>query len=77
MRTVTTAIRGSDSVILNPGGFIYVWGQLRYDDGFGERRFTNYCHRYNRETLRQLKGSTQHGIPAIYARFHESCNDAD
>lgn len=27
--------------------YIYVWGGVWYDDGFGEQRVTKFCHRYN------------------------------
>ena len=27
--------------------WLYVWGEVRYDDGFGNTRFTKFCHRYN------------------------------
>lgn len=71
----TKAIQGSSKVTLASEGFIYVWGQVRYDDGFGQRRFTSYCHRYNRATFRRLDGA--HGIRGTDARFHEYGNEAD
>jgi hypothetical protein len=73
----TTATRASGSITLGPRPevFIYVWGQVRYDDGFGQRRFTSYCHRYNRAVLRKLDGG--HGILERDARFHEYGNDAN
>src|SRR3546814_6825651 len=30
----------------NSESFIFVWGIVYYDDGFGGRRFTRFCHRY-------------------------------
>jgi hypothetical protein len=61
---------------VGPEGFIYVWGQVCYDDGFGRRRFTKYCHRYNRRVLRRLDDGG-YGIPERDARFHEYGNDAN
>jgi hypothetical protein len=27
--------------------WVYVWGAIHYDDGFGNERHTNFCHRYD------------------------------
>jgi hypothetical protein len=27
--------------------WLYVWGAIHYDDGFGNERHTNFCHRYD------------------------------
>jgi hypothetical protein len=43
--------------------------------GFGQRRFTSFCHRYNQQVLRKVDGG--HGIPKINGRFHEYGNDAN
>jgi len=44
----TTFKRGSKGLEYVPSNeFIYVWGRVTYLDGFGKRRFTNFCHRYN------------------------------
>ncbi|MBK6414183.1 hypothetical protein [Sphingopyxis sp.] len=40
--TGTTAIKNID----DPAVHIFVWGIIRYDDGFGRPRFTRFCHRY-------------------------------
>jgi hypothetical protein len=34
--------------------FFYVWGEIRYLDGFGNLRFTKFCHRYDCRALRQI-----------------------
>jgi hypothetical protein len=37
------------------GFFVYVWGRVEYEDGFGKPRWLAFCHRYNcakPETLR-------------------------
>jgi hypothetical protein len=71
----TTTILGTDELTLESDkGFIYVWGQVRFDDGFGQQRFTNFCHRYNRRVLRKLERG--YGIPEEDGRFHEFGNDA-
>jgi hypothetical protein len=51
--------------------YCYVWGQVRYDDGFGIERTTNFCHRYNCEA-RTLENT----IPRKHARYHDYGNDA-
>lgn len=58
-----------------PPQYAYVWGEIRYDDGFGVGRFTKFCHRYNRVNFR--KGDRGHGVPAEDGRYHEFGNDAD
>ncbi len=40
--TGTTAIKNID----DPKVYVYVWGIVNYDDGFGRNRFTRFCHRY-------------------------------
>jgi hypothetical protein len=51
--------------------WLYVWGQVRYKDGFGMPRFTSFCHRYN------LLGIDKNTIPAENGRFHEYGNYTD
>ena len=45
----TGALSPSDLAQYQTGkGFIYVWGRIEYDDGFGGKpRWLIYCHRYN------------------------------
>jgi hypothetical protein len=68
--------QGTYSFDMPEDGFIYVWGRILYDDGFGNERFTNFCHRYNRRTYRELE-SGRYGIPIEYAREHEYGNDGN
>jgi hypothetical protein len=52
--------------------FLYVWGVVRYKDGFGKPRFTKFCHRYNMNAEANLS------IRRDDARHHEyGSNDAD
>jgi hypothetical protein len=51
--------------------WLYVWGQVRYKDGFGEDRFTSFCHRYN------LLGTKEHTVPEQNGRYHEYGNHTD
>src|SRR3546814_2864423 len=39
----------------NSESFIFVWGIVYYDDGFGGRRFTRFCHRYPGACVRQRR----------------------
>lgn len=51
-------------------GWLYVWGRVRYKDGFDRERFTDFCFRYS------LAG---HGwtIHARHGRQHEHGNGTD
>ena len=51
--------------------FLYVWGSVRYDNGFRRKRTTRFCHRYN------WKSRVGYEITKEQARFHEHFNDAD
>jgi hypothetical protein len=56
-----------------PGeNWLYIWGEVRYDDGFGVNRFTKFCHRYH---LRASASGDR--IKAKHARYHIYGNDAD
>jgi len=61
--------------------FLYVWGRVAYTDGFGERRLTEFCHRYNCLNARREEGrfysSGGHAIPRQTARHHRYGNSAD
>ena len=52
--------------------FLYVWGIVRYHDGFKPERFTRFCHRYN------FKGCElgSYTIKADDGRYHQYGNDA-
>jgi hypothetical protein len=65
-------------VIKRGDSFVYVWGTIRYDDGFGGRRFTNFCHRYNfRGYLADPRTMDEAALSAESGRYHEWGNDAD
>ena len=65
------------------GKYVFVWGIAHYDDGYGCRRFTRFCHRYaaashNREVIhRRLVPKTVTIIDADKARYHTEGNDAN
>jgi hypothetical protein len=61
--SATTAAAGNH-------GWLYVWGQVRYKDGFDVDRFTNFCFRYS------LAG-TSWTISARHGRQHEHGNGTD
>lgn len=71
------------------GLYLYVWGLVRYDNGFGKSRRTQFCHRYNAANLEQIRnefvrsdGTTSvgyivgHRIDVAYARVHRHGNNA-
>jgi hypothetical protein len=51
--------------------FLYVWGSVRYDNGFRRMRTTRFCHRYNWKRRQGYEVARQH------ARYHEHGNDAN
>jgi hypothetical protein len=53
--------------------YLYVWGKVSYEDGFGRSRHTNFCHRYN------YKSSVppRYDVAAESARYHAFGNEAD
>jgi hypothetical protein len=56
--------------------YLYVWGNVRYLDGFGKKRSTRYCHRYN--TGRFPRDPTvKRRIRPRYGRYHEHGNYSD
>ncbi|MER9301795.1 hypothetical protein [Mesorhizobium sp. M0496] len=67
--------------------FVYVWGVVYYFDGFDERRFTRFCHRYaidsrNREFDEEPASApapteTRQILFAEKARYHQIGNDAN
>lgn len=52
--------------------YLYVWGRVNYSDGFGKKRFTDFCHRYN---LSAMHGG--YAIAGDFARYHENGNRTD
>jgi hypothetical protein len=61
---------------ISNGGFDYcfVWGAVEYDDGYGQRRFTHFCHRYN---CKQPGFQSNLAVAAEDGRQHEFGNAAD
>jgi hypothetical protein len=60
------------------GKFLYVWGEIEYLDGFGKRRRTQFCHRYNWARNREEPGRlpTRFRISRKYGRHHIHGNSA-
>lgn len=67
--------------------YVFVYGRVEYGDGFGKRRYTNFCHRYpwtrKVETFQPNPGGPGTGGQVIttisedFARFHKNGNDAN
>ena len=53
----------------------FVWGTVIYDDGFGIRRYTRFCHYYR--TKGYVGSETAYEIPASDARSWSAGNDAN
>jgi len=61
------------AVVCNKQLYLYVWGIVRYHDGFTAGRFTRYCHRYN---FTGLTEGTYSFTPERY-RYHHHGNEVD
>jgi hypothetical protein len=68
--------QGSDKITLTERGWVYVWGRIKYLDGFGQQRTTDFCHRYPRIMLRRFD-RFGYGIDAEFGRFHDVGNSTD
>jgi hypothetical protein len=70
--------QGTNYVIVEDGnaGYVYVWGEILYDDGFGKRRRTTFCHRYNCIMLHKMDAHG-YGINIEDGRYHEYGNSTD
>ena len=61
--------------------FFFVYGVVRYLDGFGKPRYTKFCHRYDSDGLETIplgKPFAGHSeLTAKSMRYHQFGNDAD
>jgi hypothetical protein len=71
------------SEVVKAGKYVYVFGAVYYEDGFGEdRRYTRFCHRYatasfDRRAWMDAENLTKRiVIDASKARYHTHCNEA-
>jgi hypothetical protein len=69
----TGALNAGRTVLAAGQGFVYVFGRVTYEDGFGELRWLTFCHRYNCSSPKLKNG----GIDSKYARHHHYYNDGD
>ena len=53
---------------------LFVWGMVTYDDGFGKRRYTKFCHQYH---TKPFYGVGTFEMPPDAGRMYEYGNDAD
>jgi hypothetical protein len=66
--------------------FSFVWGTVWYDDGYGERRYTRFCHRYHGASHSPDEYQDIGGLQTLVtpytiikadkARYHEHGNDS-
>jgi hypothetical protein len=55
--------------------WVYVWGEVRYLDGFGKKRWTKFCHRYPRIMMHKINAGF--GVELTHGRFHLTGNNTD
>jgi hypothetical protein len=72
----TSIKRGSPGVAVPSERFLYAWGRVTYLDGFGNRRFANFCHRYN-TAVRETPPGGGYLIDKKHARHHDHGNEAN
>jgi hypothetical protein len=53
---------------------LFVWGMVTYDDGFGIRRYTKFCHRYY---TKPFHGLGTFSMPPAAGKIYAYGNDAD
>jgi len=56
--------------------FIYVYGVVRYHDGFADGRLTRFCHRYNYKVRPQVPGTAGYSMSRDLARQHTYGNES-
>lgn len=62
---------------MSPPKFLYIWGYVRYHDGFEDDRITQFCHRYNLELFeRRVEGTGGRAFPKKACRHNRYYNDA-
>jgi hypothetical protein len=72
--------QGSEGIALNVvnrakvsgGKYLYVYGPVRFKDGFGCERHVDFCHRYP-----WAKATSGGEIPKEFARYHQYGNRSD
>jgi hypothetical protein len=72
----TSVTRGSHPIGVPSAKYLYAWGRVTYVDGFGKKRFTNFCHRYNTEVKETPPGGG-YRIRKEHGRHHDYGNDAN
>lgn len=56
------------------GAALYIWGKVYYLDGFGNQRWTRFCHRYEQDCLESGVGPN---VLSDRARQHQYGNGTD
>lgn len=75
-------IEGSESISISDilsalptNLYFYVWGEVKYDDGFTSDRWIKFCHRYSFNSFSDVRGRDMH-VESSEARYHEYGNSA-
>jgi hypothetical protein len=72
-RDATTVFTGREGVPVL-GNTLYVWGIVRYRDGFGRRRFTQFRHYY---ITKPFIGNASFSLPGDAAESDDQGNEAN
>jgi hypothetical protein len=84
MRKPRSVVIPGTEMIVSAGTFfinnlrneLFVWGKVTYDDGFGNRRYTKFCHRYDMKRF-LLGGEATYELPPEAGQIDERGTDAD
>lgn len=71
-------IQGSEQFTFAESDFVFVYGVVNYVDGFGQERWTKFCHRYAGLAREVRHGEHEYfgGIDPSIGRQHQWGNDA-
>lgn len=72
-----TVARSEIDPNFSPPLYVFVWGKVQYEDGFGNSCTTNFCHRYSSESTNVDYMSESSSISKMVCRIHETGNDAN
>jgi len=65
---------GPDALRHQDGRYLYVWGAVTYRDGFGKKRSTTFCHRYDCANAPEKLEQGTVAMSGITAREHRYGN---
>jgi len=56
--------------------YLYIWGYVRYDDGFQPGRVARFSHRYNLKLISPVDCLGKRAFPKMAVRYSDNYNDS-